>query len=65
MGFELVNGFIDHLQYVTTNNYNIIADFHNTNHSTVSSQPTFPSLYVATAPHNGYSSAMSSLDISW
>jgi hypothetical protein len=24
-GFRLVNGFIDHLQIVTTNNYNIIA----------------------------------------
>jgi hypothetical protein len=32
MGF----GFIDHLQVVTTNNYNISADFHVTNHSTLS-----------------------------
>jgi hypothetical protein len=28
MGFELVTRFIDHLQVVTTNNYNTIADFH-------------------------------------
>jgi hypothetical protein len=31
--FRLVNRFIDHLQVVTTNNHNTIADFHNTNHS--------------------------------
>jgi hypothetical protein len=29
-------GFIDTLQVVTTNNYNTIADFHKTNHSTLS-----------------------------
>jgi hypothetical protein len=28
MGFGLVIGFIDQLQAVTTNNYNIITDFH-------------------------------------
>jgi hypothetical protein len=28
--------FIDHLQVITTNNYNTIADFHTTNHSTLS-----------------------------
>jgi hypothetical protein len=27
-GFRLGIGFIDNLQVVTTNNYNIIADFH-------------------------------------
>jgi hypothetical protein len=32
----LGNRFIDHLQVVTTNNYNTIADFHTTNHSTLS-----------------------------
>jgi hypothetical protein len=32
--FELVNRFIDHLQGVSTNNYNTIADFHTTNHTT-------------------------------
>jgi hypothetical protein len=31
-----VNRFIDHAQVVTTNNYNTIADFHTTNHSTLS-----------------------------
>jgi hypothetical protein len=31
-----VNRFIDHLRVVTTNNYNTIADFHTTNHSTLS-----------------------------
>jgi hypothetical protein len=35
-GFGLVIGFIDHLQDVTTNNYYTIADFHTTNHSTLS-----------------------------
>jgi hypothetical protein len=29
-------GFIDHLQVVTTNNYYTIADFHTTNHCTLS-----------------------------
>jgi hypothetical protein len=37
-----VNKFIDHLHVVTTNNYNIVADFH-----TKSSQSTFPSLTMA------------------
>jgi hypothetical protein len=32
----MVNRFIDHLQVVTTNNYNTIADVHATNHSTLS-----------------------------
>jgi hypothetical protein len=31
-----VNRFIDHLQVVTTENYNTTADFHTTNHSTLS-----------------------------
>jgi hypothetical protein len=31
-----MNRFIDHLQVVTTSNYNTIADFHTTNHSTLS-----------------------------
>jgi hypothetical protein len=33
-----MNRFIDHLQIVTMNNYNTIADFHTTNHSTQPSQ---------------------------
>jgi hypothetical protein len=36
MGVGLVNRFIDHIQAVTTNNYYTIADFHTTNHSTLS-----------------------------
>jgi hypothetical protein len=31
-----MNGFTDHLQFVTTKNYNTIADLHTTNHSTLS-----------------------------
>jgi hypothetical protein len=31
MGFGLVNRFSDHVQVVTTNNYNTIAEFHTTN----------------------------------
>jgi hypothetical protein len=31
-----MNRFTDNLQAVTTNNYNIIADFHTTNHSALS-----------------------------
>jgi hypothetical protein len=41
-------------QVVTTNNYNIIADFHTTDQSTLkSSQSTFTSLYLVRAVHNG------------
>jgi hypothetical protein len=54
-----MNRFIDHLQVVTTNNYNTIADFH-----TKSSKSNFISLYVVTALHNGYSSAVFLLDVS-
>jgi hypothetical protein len=35
-GFGLKNIFIIHLQVVTTNNYKTIAEFHTTNHSTLS-----------------------------
>jgi hypothetical protein len=42
MGFGFVIGFIDHLQVVTANNYYIIADFHSTNHSTLSLLSLFP-----------------------
>jgi hypothetical protein len=61
-GFGLVNRFIDHLQVVGTNNYNTIADFHATNHSTLS---LLSLRYLVTALNNGNSSAMSSLHISW
>jgi hypothetical protein len=63
-GFGLVNRFIDHLQVVTTSNYNTIADFHTTNHSPLPSQSAFTSRYLITALNNGYSSAMFSLDAS-
>jgi hypothetical protein len=59
-----VNRFIDHLQAVTANNFNTIADFHTTNHSTLSSQSAFTGRYLVTALNNGYSSTMFSLDVS-
>jgi hypothetical protein len=45
----LVNKFTDHLEVVTTNSYNSIADFH-----TKPSQSAFTSLYLVTALHNGF-----------
>jgi hypothetical protein len=36
MGVGLVNRFIDHLHVVITNNYQTTADFHTTNHTTLS-----------------------------
>jgi hypothetical protein len=45
-GFGLVNRFIDHSQVVTTNNYNNIADFHTTNHSTLSLLSLFPLVFA-------------------
>jgi hypothetical protein len=54
-----VNRFIHHLELVATNNYYTIADFH-----IKSSQSAFTSLYLVTSVQNGYSSAMSSLDVS-
>jgi hypothetical protein len=56
---DLVNRFTDYLQGVATNNYNNIAGFYTTNHSTLSLLSTSTSL------HNGYSSAVFSLDVSW
>jgi hypothetical protein len=47
-----VNRFLDYLLVVTTNNYNTIADFHTTNHSTLSSQSAFTSRYLVTALNN-------------
>jgi hypothetical protein len=52
-----VNRFTDHLQIITTYNYNTTADFH-----TKYSQCTFNSLYLITALNKGYSSTMFSLD---
>jgi hypothetical protein len=60
MGFGMVNRFIDHLQVITTNNYNTIADSH-----TKSPESAFTSLYLLTALNNDYSSAVFSLDVSW
>jgi hypothetical protein len=66
----IAEGFIGeeiyyHFQVVATNNYNITADFHTKNHSTLSSQSTFTSFYLVTALHNDYSSALFSLLVSW
>jgi hypothetical protein len=36
MGFGMVNRFTNHLQVVTTNNCNAVADFHTTDHSMLS-----------------------------
>jgi hypothetical protein len=60
-----LNRFIDHLQVVTTNNYNTIADFHATNHSALFSMYVFPSRYLVTDLNSGYSSALFSLNVSW
>jgi hypothetical protein len=60
MGFGLVNRFIDHLQVVTTNNYDTIADFH-----AKSSLSDFTSRYLVTTLNNGYSFAVFLLDIFW
>jgi hypothetical protein len=63
--FGLVNRFIDHLQVVTTNNYYMFADFHTTNHLTLSLLSLLPLVFIGNSSHNGYSSAVSSLDVSW
>jgi hypothetical protein len=49
-GFGLVNGFIDHLQAVTTNNHTTTADFH-TSHSK-SSQSAFTRRFLVTDINN-------------
>jgi hypothetical protein len=54
-----VNRFTEHVQVITTNKYNTIADSHTTNNSTLS---LLNLLYVVTALHSGYSSAVSSLE---
>jgi hypothetical protein len=60
----MVVGFINHLQVVTTSNYNIISDFHTTKHSTLDDLILL-SLVLVTAPNNGYSFTMFSLPVSW
>jgi hypothetical protein len=59
-----VNTFIDHLQVLTTNKYNTIADFNTSILQIKPSQNTFSNLYLVTALKNDYSSAAFSLDIS-
>jgi hypothetical protein len=56
-------GFIDASQAVTTSHYTSIADLHTTNYKSCKS--IFTGLYLVTALHNGYSSAVCSLDVSW
>jgi hypothetical protein len=51
MVFELVTGFIEHLQIVTTNNYSAIANSH--------------TLQFTTARINSSQSAVSSLVVVW
>jgi hypothetical protein len=63
--YGLVNRFIDHLRAITTNNHYTITDFYTPNYSTLSLLNLRVLSLVFTAIHNGYSSAMSSLDISW
>jgi hypothetical protein len=55
----LVIGFIGHLYTPvgTTSNYNTIADFHTTNHSTLSSQSDFTIRYLVTNLNNEISPA--------
>jgi hypothetical protein len=55
MGFGLVIGFTDHLQIVTTSNYNAIANSHTQQFTTAhikSSQFVFTSRFLATNPNN-------------
>jgi hypothetical protein len=46
MRFGLVIGFIDHLQVIATNNYYTTADFHTTNHSTLSLLSPLPLVFT-------------------
>jgi hypothetical protein len=56
MGFWLIE-FIDHLQVVTTNNCNAIADFHTSqNHAVLSSPQGFYKRFLVKASNNSYSS---------
>jgi hypothetical protein len=64
-GYGFVNKFIDHLQFITTNIYNTIADFHTTNHSTLSSQSAFTSRCLVTVLNDSYFFVLFSLDFSW
>jgi hypothetical protein len=59
-GLDWMIGFVNTLQVVSTNNYYTIADFHTTNHSTLSLLNL-----LSLGFHNGYSYSMFSLDVSW
>jgi hypothetical protein len=65
-GLDWFIGFINTLQVITTNNCNSILDFNTTNYSTLKSPHSVSTrLHLVTALHKGYSSAVSSLDVSW
>jgi hypothetical protein len=64
MGFGLVIGFIDHVEVITTNKYNTVADFHTTDHFTLNLLSLLSLVFIA-ALNNGYSSALFSLSVSW
>jgi hypothetical protein len=50
-GFGFESGFIDHLQVVTTGNYNTVANFH--------------TLHITTARAKSFQSAVSSPFVPW
>jgi hypothetical protein len=52
-----MNRFIEHLQVVTTNNYNIIADFHTSQSLHAKSSTACTSRCLVTTLNNGDSSA--------
>jgi hypothetical protein len=63
-GVSIVIGFIDHVQVVTTNECNTVADFHTANHSTLDLLSLLLLIFV-TALNNGYTFTVFSLSVSW